>query len=139
LEPPNALRDYPGGGDEDGERDRCPNYQCYSNPLPPGVVVWKVLDPVASGFSIKPETVSNALACPSPPKDAVDGVYRTSWGCGTALKIPDNCEATLWEHEGLCCCGDLMLLGYMCAYIDPSDNAAYPDWPDCYAHCVAVP
>lgn len=95
AEPGDPLIDYPGGGDEDGEPDRCPNYSCYANPFPPGVVNWKMPDPVASGFSIKPEYVSNALACPSPPRNGVDGVYRVSWGCGNALKIPDNCEADL--------------------------------------------
>lgn len=135
-EPDTQLPDYPGGGDDDGEVDRCPTRTCTgSNPLTAGVVKWYVPDPVASGFTYKPETVSNQLACPTVPADAVDGVYRVKWGCSIALKIPNNCVASLFDTEGSCCCGDLALFGKICEYIDPTQ---LPDWPNCYGHCVSA-
>lgn len=127
------LDDYGGGGGDGGRNwDRCPSSICWSNPLPPGVVEWRTPDPRADGFSVKLESYSNVLHCPQLPKQGVDGVYKNSWGCNKALKIPDNCQANLYSSHGSCCCGSLTPLGYVCTWIDPRQ---FPDWPNCYGIC----
>ncbi len=106
---------------------------CVRSPAPPGLVNWEMPDPWGSGFSVKPEHGDNVLLVASPPQQAIDGIYNSSWGaagCGLALKVPGSCTANVQSISSLyCCCNAFMrLLGYECRWVDPRELG---DWRDC--------
>ena len=99
----------------------------------PGYVEWAMSDPAGAGYSVKPEE-GNDLVWGQAPSQAIDGVYRQSWGCCTALKVPDSCTVTIYEDGSIywCCNATAYYLGYRVTWVNPCDNNS-PEggWPDC--------
>ncbi len=57
------------------------------------------------GFSYKPEG-GGSLVWATNGEKAADGLYRIHWGCGTALKVPNNCTEYVKQDTTLqYCCG----------------------------------
>ena len=81
------------------------------------------------GYSFKPETGSTLAPVVLQFTPLVDGLYRTSWGCNKALKIPDNTVAEVGPVSAACCQGLIAwALDRRCVFIDPSQLG---DWPNC--------
>lgn len=104
---------------------------CIAVPLSSGRVSWRMSSPESHGYSIDDEAEPSALRWPSGSTEPVDAVYRTSWGCRRALKIPDSCAASIGSGDTYeCCCNGLLsLLGYNCTLIDPSQDPYFSDCP----------
>jgi hypothetical protein len=96
----------------------------------PGWVNWAMSNPSGSGFSVKPESTWN-LVWASAPGQNCDGIYRQSWGCGSALKVPDSCTADVTTGGSVsCCCNAAMAaLGHVCQWVNP--GASNIGWPNC--------
>ncbi|WP_437321954.1 hypothetical protein [Sorangium sp. So ce385] len=85
----------------------------------PGRVEWSISNPSSWGYSVKPETTTSLVWAASPGQD-IDGIYNSSWGCGTAYKVPDSCTATVTSNGISCCCNAAMAaLGHVCAWVNP--------------------
>ncbi len=95
----------------------------------PGKVKWDFSNPSGAGYSVKPESSSNITAACCSSQD-VDGVYRSSWGCCNALKIPDSCTVTFYSNGSYsyCCNAAMMQLGHVVQWINP---CSLNDWPNC--------
>ncbi len=53
----------------------------------------------------------------------IDAIYRRSWGCGIALKVPGNCTAEIEPASGSVCCNVFWkLAGYLPLFV------ATPQW-----------
>ena len=63
---------------------------CVRTPFGPGKVNWEFASPGqgGAGYSVKPESGSY-LIWASPLSQGIDGIYRSSWGGCTALKVPN--------------------------------------------------
>lgn len=97
----------------------------------PGRVNWGMSNPSGVGFSIKPES-SDSLVRASGSGQDCDGIYRNSWGCGTAFKVPDSCTATVTSSGSISCCCNAVAaaLGHTCQWVSPgSDDES--NWPRC--------
>ncbi len=94
----------------------------------PGKVNWKFSNPKSSGYSVKPES-SSALRWAQTPSQDIDGVYRSSWGNCTALKVPDSCTVTYTSSSSRsdCCNAAMLALGHKVQWINP---CSLSDWPD---------
>ena len=101
---------------------------CLSNLKVFGSVEFVGVSP-PSGFSVKPE-FSSILSVPATSiVNLVDGLYRSSWGCGVALKIPDNVVARVFSVDASCCRGLVAVAaGVTCTWLDVT---TLRDWPDC--------
>ncbi len=97
----------------------------------PGKVKYDGFSPWAVGkrYSYKPES-SNTLKKGSGSSDEVDAVYRYSWGCGTALKVPDSCTLTIKNNGNLetCCNAAMMALGHKVKWVNPTSHG-FPRCP----------
>lgn len=99
----------------------------YRFPWGPGWVEWTASDPAGWGFSVKPEKTWPLVWGRAPSQD-VDGIYNRSWGCYTAIKVPDNCTATSGPEGTSCCCNAAAAaLGHVCEWANPADQG----WPLC--------
>ncbi|HYO98493.1 MAG TPA: hypothetical protein VER33_28515 [Polyangiaceae bacterium] len=103
---------------------------CARSPFGPGWVNWGMSNPWGAGFSVKPET-SWSLIAATPPGQACDGVYRRSWGCNVALKVPDSCTASVSSTGSVSCCcnATAAALGHVCKWVNPT--ARDIGWPAC--------
>lgn len=108
---------------------------CVRVPWGPGVVKWSFSTPKTYGYSVAPES-SNKLIWARDSSQNVDAIYKKSWGCGTALKIPDSCTVTVVSSNGsfnTCCNGAMMLLGHTVRWIKTMDSSVdgkyFPDCP----------
>lgn len=97
----------------------------------PGKVNYSGFSPWAVGkrYSYKPESSYN-LVRGSGTSDNVDAVYRYSWGCGTAMKIPDSCTVTFYNDGSysICCNAAMMALGHKVAWVNPTSHG-FPRCP----------
>lgn len=95
----------------------------------PGKVNWGSSDPWGQGFSVKPES-SSSLVRAAAPSQSIDGIYRRSWGCGSAHKVADSCTATVSSSGSIsCCCNAAMqALGHTCSWVNPG-NIGFPRCP----------
>lgn len=99
-----------------------------------GQVKWGFRNPSNSGYSIDDEDAPSRLQWAANGTEDVDAIYRTSWGCTRALKVPDSCVAYVPSANGSisCCCnGILYLIGtrFRCQWINPSQDAYFADCP----------
>ncbi|MRG96077.1 hypothetical protein [Polyangium spumosum] len=101
---------------------------CIREAWGPGKVKWSFSNPSGSGYSSKPES-SNNLVWAAAPEQATDGIYRRSWGCGNAYKIPDSCTATVNSSGSISYCCNLAMqqLGHVCQWVNPGAIG----WPNC--------
>ncbi len=102
---------------------------CIRSPFGPGIVNWNIADPSGPGwkYSVKPEN-STPLIWAAAPSQAIDGVYRSSWGCGYALKVPDSCTLTINDGSASSCCNAAMAqLGYVVEWVNPGSIG----WVNC--------
>lgn len=101
---------------------------CIRSPFGPGWVNWNMYNPSGAGYSVKPEG-SFSLSWASAPGQDADGIYNHWWRCGTALKIPDSCTATVGGggHISCCCNAALAAAGYVCQWVNPG----LIGWPGC--------
>jgi hypothetical protein len=86
------------------------------------------------GWSIKPESGGpGSLFRPTQSiVNLVDGLYRSSWGCGIALKIPNNVVARVFAVDASCCQGLLAAaFGVTCTWVNPLTPPESPTWPVC--------
>jgi hypothetical protein len=109
-----------------------------------GIVTWNRDNPATNGYSIKDEAINSEwvrnLRCPKGANQSdhrVDGVYNVLWDAlygARALKVPDNCTATLnidssnrryWS----CCCNAAAsyLRGKYCEWVDPRSLNGWPN------------
>lgn len=97
----------------------------------PGKVKYNGFSPWAVGkrYSYKPES-SSSLVRGSGSEDNVDAVYRYSWGCGTALKVPDSCTLTIYNDGslGTCCNAAMAALGHTVKWVNPVSHG-FPRCP----------
>jgi len=104
---------------------------CARVPWGPGKVKWSSNNPGDGGqnFSIAPEN-TNWLVWASGASQSVDAIYRKSWGCGWAYKIPDSCTATVSSGGGIstCCNAAAAALGHVPKMVN-TYNSSY--WPNC--------
>ena len=104
---------------------------CIRTPLGPGKVKYNGFSPWAVGkrYSYKPEN-SSSLRRGSGSSDDVDAVYRYSWGCGTALKVPNSCTLTINNSGSLssCCNAAMAALGHTVKWVNPSSHG-FPRCP----------
>ena len=87
---------------------------------------------VIPGYSFKPEfSINVALPVVSTVTYPVDGLYRDSWGCGKALKIPNNSSAEVALVSAGCCQGVIAFISSQrCKFINPTNLS---DWANCPA------
>jgi hypothetical protein len=97
---------------------------CIRTPLGPGKVKWGMANPRAAGYSVAPES-RPALIWAVAPEQSIDAVYRSSWGCGSAFKVPDHCTATVGANGSLsCCCNAAASLVFgTCRWVNTMDNS----------------
>jgi hypothetical protein len=104
---------------------------CIRTPFGPGKVNYNGFSPWAVGkrYSYKPES-SGTLSRGSGTSDNVDAVYRYSWGCGTALKVPDSCTLTINNDGSLntCCNAAMAALGHTVKWVNPTSHG-FPRCP----------
>lgn len=101
---------------------------CIRVPWGPGRVEWGFSSPSNAGYSVKPESAFNLIWAQAPGQD-IDGIYKHSWGCGTALKVPDNCTATVQSNGSIsCCCNALTSVKYVCSWVNPG-SIGFPTCP----------
>jgi len=101
---------------------------CFSNLKLFGSVEFVGVTPPA-GFSVKPESASLLFAPTTPIVNLVDGLYRSSWGCEVALKIPNNVVARVFSVDASCCRGPIAwAVGKTCSWLNTSNHQ---DWPNC--------
>jgi hypothetical protein len=100
---------------------------CGNGTAGPGISNFESSQPGSSGqrFSFLPEW-GGALFWAIHGELATDGIYRASWGCGTALKIPNNCTVVVSSTASLSYCCQF-------PYFTPTWVNTYSDsyWPDC--------
>ncbi|MFA5854020.1 MAG: hypothetical protein WC866_02940 [Patescibacteria group bacterium] len=78
------------------------------------------------GFSFMPEW-TNTLFWALNGELTADGIYRSSWGCGTALKIPNNCSVYVKQDASLQnCCG---FPWFQPSWINTYSDSYFPDCP----------
>lgn len=96
----------------------------------PGKVEWASSNPAGAGFSVKPES-QWALIWAAAPSQDIDGIYRRSWGCNTALKVADSCTASVTTGGSItCCCNAAMeAFGHTCSWVAPASPSI--GWPGC--------
>jgi hypothetical protein len=103
---------------------------CIRSPRGPGIVNWKVSDPRGLGFSVKPEH-SGSLVWAQPPSQAIDGIYRTSWGRCFAIKVPDHCTVDwLTSNSYSACCNAAASLVFGRVRNTNTCSGPEADWPD---------
>jgi len=98
----------------------------------PGIVKWQMNNPGRSrwGYSFLPEGLPN-LKWASPPSNNIDGLYNKSWGCRTALKVPNTCTVSFNGSSYSACCNNLgLLLGYKVEWVTPGQGYE-SGWPTC--------
>jgi hypothetical protein len=109
---------------------------CVRTPFGPGKVKWNFPNPGSggAGYSVLPES-SGSLIWANPPSQGIDGIYRTSWGACTALKVPNSCTVTYHSSSSgeVCCHAILWEHGVRVEWVNPcdagSDEAGWPDNP----------
>lgn len=109
-----------------------PEGLCIRTPLGPGRVYWKMSNPQGAGYSVKPET-SNSLIWGAGSSQAIDGIYRSSWGNCYAYKVPDYCTVNWYsdDHYGECCNAAAALLYGRSRPADTcSSSSPESSWPD---------
>lgn len=109
----------------DGSRTSAVAGLCIRVAWGPGKVKYNGFGPWDAGqrYSYKPES-SNSLVRGSGSEDNVDAVYRYSWGCGTALKVPDSCTLTINSNgsRSTCCNAAMAALGHTVKWVNPSSH-----------------
>lgn len=104
---------------------------CIRTPFGPGKVNYSGFGPwdVGKRYSYKPES-SSALKRGSGSSDELDALYRYSWGCGTALKIPDSCTSTVSNNGSInsCCNAAAAALGHTPKWVNPTSHG-FPRCP----------
>lgn len=105
-----------------------PDELCVRQAWGPGWVNWHFSNPAGAGYSVKPECCTSLVWASGSGQDC-DGIYRRSWGCGTALKVPDSCTADVYGDGSISCCcnATLAALGYVCQWVNPGGIG----WPNC--------
>lgn len=101
---------------------------CVRTPTKPGWVNWhgytSASNPWASeGWAYKPESINWVVyRADDLVRDATDGLYRRSWGCGVAYKIPDSCTVDVSKGNGwtYCCNAAAWIAGYRVGFVNPS-------------------
>jgi hypothetical protein len=101
---------------------------CIRTPFGPGWVNWhgytSASNPWASeGWGYKPESITGvAFRADDLARDATDGPYRRSWGCGVAYKIPDSCTVDVRRGNGwsYCCNAAAWAAGHRVGFVSPS-------------------
>lgn len=108
-------------------QDYTTDYGCDYHLDPFGVVEWQMSFPQFHGFSYKSE-FSNTMHWASGFFDILDGLYRSQWGCGTAIKVPDNVLMIAQPSVAVCCQGPIArVLNKRCT----RENPAAIGWPNC--------
>lgn len=114
-----------------------PNELCIRAFTGPGKVFWDFTNktPRSAGFSVKPES-SVLLVWGAAPSQDVDGIYKVSWGCCKAFKIPDSCDVHYTSSggswQGCCNAAALKIAKKKPAWVDPCKNdKPEKDWVDC--------
>lgn len=107
---------------------------CIRGPLGPGWVNWKMSNPGQNGYkySVKPETSVNLIWAKA-PSQAIDGVYRASWGNCSALKVPDSCTVDVNTSNTIssCCNAAMAALGHVVKWTNTcSSSSSESGWPD---------
>jgi hypothetical protein len=114
---------------------------CIRTPLKPGKVFWDFPRPREDGkYSILPEGSSCpdcSLQWAAGSQQDVDGIYRCSWGCGKAFKVPDSCDLHVTNKNfsyWYCCNAAAWAAGKKLKWVntrgsDPKNKEK--DWPDC--------
>lgn len=116
---------------EDGDLIEPPGL-CVRVPWGPGKAKWQSSSPGNGGQSFSYSRESDpTMEWATAPDDNIDAIYRTSWGCSKALKVPDSCTATVSTSASIstCCNAAMMALGYSATWINPSTDAYFPDCP----------
>ncbi len=110
----------PGSSSDDGIGVARQALTCGYGIAGPGIVDFWSASPGYNGqtFSYKPEA-GGALQWAINGERPADGLYRAHWGCGTALKVPNNCTEYVKQDTSL---------SYCCGF--PSWNI--PSWVDTY-------
>jgi hypothetical protein len=102
---------------------------CFRQLWGPGWVNWNIGNPAQWGYSVKPENSWPLVWARAPGQDA-DGIYNWYWGCNEAVKVPDNCTATVGDGQISCCCNMAgAALGHVCEWVYPADSSI--GWPIC--------
>ncbi len=107
--------------------------RCFLNTKISGSIEF-VGDSPTAGWSVKPELGgSGSLFRPTQfIVNQVDGLYRNTWGCGVALKIPNNVVARVFGLDASCCQGIVAAaLGKTCTWVNPLTPPESPTWPVC--------
>ncbi|MEM9552845.1 MAG: hypothetical protein AAGC60_01180 [Acidobacteriota bacterium] len=64
--------------------------------------------------------------------DLVDGVYRIGWGCGVAIKVPDNVKLIARSPtDAACCQWPMARIDNKRCTIVSTTSGPEPAWPDC--------
>ncbi len=112
--------------------DEFPINDCMLNLRPYAKIEFtNVPDPRRSGYSVKLESVDDGSLVWAQGlfMIGIDGLYRTSWGCGVALKVPNNAILTIDGLMPSCCRGPFALAADAhCAWIS---TLAEANWADC--------
>ncbi len=98
---------------------------CIRTPFGPGLVNWNwsSSNPWATGGSAyKPESLSVVYRADDLARDAIDGLYRRSWGCGVAYKVPDSCTVNVNQNNtwSYCCNAAAWAAGHRVGFVSPS-------------------
>jgi hypothetical protein len=98
---------------------------CVRSPLGPGRVNWhwSSSNPWATGgWAYKPETLRVVYRADDRVNDSIDGLYRRSWGCGTAYKVPDSCTVDVYQNNtwSYCCNAAAWAAGHRVGFVNSS-------------------
>lgn len=105
---------------------------CVRVPWGPGKVEWSHSFPGVGGqyFSVAPESNSTLFWAVAPGQN-IDAIYNRFWGCGTALKIPDSCTATVTTGGQIttCCNAAMAAFGHVPVWVNTYADPYFVDCP----------
>lgn len=108
---------------------RTPILNSFSDRNIGGLVYWQMNDPKGAGFSYLPEH-DNKLWWATPFANIVDGVYRKSWGCNVAVKVPSYCTAYVYNDRITGLCNPLYVIAGTIRWVYPP-KVGNGSWPPC--------
>lgn len=108
---------------------RTPIFNSASDRRIGGLVYWQMSDPKGAGFSYLPEN-DNKLWWATPFANIVDGVYRKSWGCKIAVKVPSYCTAYVYNDRISGLCNPLYVIAGTIRWVYPP-KVGNGVWPEC--------
>jgi hypothetical protein len=108
------------------DQQRVTSGVCIRSPFGPGWVNWhwSSSNPWATnGWAYKPETLNVVYRADDLAGDAIDGLYKISWGCGTAFKVPDSCTVDMYQGDSTiyyCCNAAAWAAGHRAEFVSSS-------------------